>query len=406
MNASLRSEFSVFQQSIHGKPLVYLDNAATTQKPKAVLDAMRRYYEQDCANVHRGLHELSVRADVAYEAARQTVSDFFGAPALSSVIFTRGTTDAINLVAQSYGDAFIHEGDEILVTMLEHHSNLVPWQLLCRRKGAKLVHVPVSKTGEIRTSDFEAALSPRTRLVAFSHVSNALGTLNPVSEWIQRAKSLGAHTLVDGAQAVAHLPVSVQDLGCDFYVFSAHKLYGPTGIGALIGNPELLEKMEPVQGGGDMIKDVDPSTSTWNDLPWKFEAGTPHIAGVIGMAEGIRWLQKQGLEDAAAYEDTLVRAALKRLLDVPGLRLIGEPEHRVSVISFLIDDVHPADLGSLLDMEGVAIRTGHHCAQPLMKQLGISGTARVSFSIYNTLEDVEALYSALMKALRMLGKLG
>jgi cysteine desulfurase / selenocysteine lyase len=406
MNAALRSEFPVFQQQIHGKPLVYLDNAATTQKPRVVLDAISRYYEQDCANVHRGLHELSIRADAAYEAARETVSEMMGAPGPASVIFTRGTTDAINLVAQSYGETFLRRGDEILVTLLEHHANLVPWQLLCRRTGAKLVHVPVTKTGEIRLEDFENALSPRTRLAAFSHVSNALGTVNPVGKMIELAKAAGAHTLVDGAQAVAHLPVSFKDLGCDFYAFSAHKLYGPTGIGALIGNTELLEQMEPVQGGGDMINEVGLSSSTWNDLPWKFEAGTPHIAGVIGMAEAMRWLQSKGLAAALEHEDRLIEAALEAMAKVPGLRFIGEPNDRVSVISFLIDGVHPSDLGSLLDMDGVAIRTGHHCAQPLMKHLGIPGTARASFSIYNTLEDVDALYRALMKALKMLGKLG
>jgi cysteine desulfurase / selenocysteine lyase len=404
VNQALRAEFPIFDQSIHGKALVYLDNAATTQKPKAVLEAVRVYNEQDCSNVHRGIHALSVRADESYEAARQTVCDFIDAPSTASVIFTKGTTDSINTVAQSYGEAFVQAGDEILVTEMEHHSNWVPWQLLCKRKGATLKVVPVCDDGSISTQDFEKALTERTRLVAFAHVSNALGTLNPVSEWVQMAKARGIHTLIDGAQAVAHLPVSFKKLACDFYVFSAHKLFGPTGTGALIGNPDLLEQMEPVQGGGDMIKTVELDGTTWNDLPWKFEAGTPNISGVIGMAAAMKWLLEKGIEKAAQHERSLVQSALARLRLVPNLRLIGEPKERVSVISFVIDGVHPSDLGTLLDLNGVAIRTGHHCAQPLMKRFQIPGTSRLSFSIYNDQNDVDALFLALDKALGMLGK--
>jgi cysteine desulfurase/selenocysteine lyase len=396
--AAIRGDFPVLHQQVHGKPLVYLDNAATTQKPVQVIEALSRYYEHDNANVHRGVHQLSERATEAYEGAREIIRAFIGARSTHEVVFTRNTTEGINLVARSWGDANVRKGDEVLITVMEHHSNIVPWQQLCARTGATLKAVPIDDRGQLVTEEFDRLLSPRTKIVAMTHVSNALGTVNPVAELTARAKAAGATVLIDGSQAAHHMPVNVQTIGADFYVLTGHKMYGPTGIGVLHGREAVLEAMEPFLGGGDMIRTVAIERSTWNDLPYKFEAGTPHISGAIGLAAAIRYLQKVGVEAIAAHEAALVAKASAALQTVPGVKLVGTAAHKASVVSFVMDGVHPHDIGTIVDREGVAIRTGHHCAQPVMDWYGIPATARASFAMYNTLDEVDALASALHRA--------
>ena len=394
---AIRSEFPALLESVHGHPLVYLDNGATTQKPKVVVEAMRRYYENYCANVHRGSYFFSEVATQAYEKARQTVKDFINAAHLSEVIFTRGTTDSINLVAGSYGRAFVQEGDEILVSHMEHHSNLVPWQILCEEKGAFLEVAPINDQGEIDVEAFEKCLSSKTRIVALTHVSNALGTINPLKSLIQKAHAHGAIVVVDGAQGLPHLSVDVQDLDCDFYAFSAHKVYGPTGTGVLYGKQKWLEKMPPYQGGGDMIASVTFEKTTYAKPPAKFEAGTPNIAGVIGLGAALEFLNQLDLKAAHHHEDQLLAKMTQALSKIEGLRLIGTAKHKTGACSFVLKDIHPHDISSILDRQGVAIRAGHLCAQPIMKRFGVHALARASVAIYNTEEDVDALSKALNK---------
>jgi len=394
---SLRKDFPTLRQEVHGKPLVYLDSAATSQKPRAVLEAVDRYYEQDNANVHRGVHLLSVRATEAYEAAREKVQRFVHAAHAHEIVFVRGTTEAINLVAQTFGRTRVRAGDEIVVTVMEHHSNIVPWQMLCEQQGAALRVVPMDDDGTLRIDELERLIGPRTRLVALGHVSNALGTIHPVRRIVELAHGKGVPVLLDGAQAVPHLAVDVQALGCDFYAFSGHKLFGPTGIGVLYGRSELLEQMPPWQGGGDMISSVSFEKTTYNKLPYKFEAGTPDIAGAIGLGAAIDYVNSVGLHAIAAYEHALLDYATDALKRVPGLRLLGTAKEKASVLSFLLGDIHPHDIGTVLDREGIAIRTGHHCAQPLMRRLGVAATARASLAFYNRREDVDALVAGLHK---------
>jgi cysteine desulfurase / selenocysteine lyase len=393
----IRADFPILKQKVHGKPLVYLDNAASTQKPRAVIEALRHYYENDHANIHRAVHTLSERATELYEEARVRAQRFIGAGCLREVIFTRGATEAINLVAQTFGRINVHPGDEVVLTALEHHSNIVPWQMLCLEKGASLRVVPVTEAGELRMDEFERMLSPATRLVAVAHVSNALGTINPIREIILRAHEHGAAVLVDGAQAVPHLRVNVRELDCDFYVFSGHKVYGPTGIGILYGKAEHLELMPPYQTGGDMISHVSFERTTWNELPYKFEAGTPHIAGAIGLGAALEYVNEIGRDAVAQHEQRLLEHATERLSAIGGLRLIGTARPKASVLSFVIDDppMSALDVGTRLDLDGIAVRTGHHCCQPLMERLQIPGTTRASLAMYNTREEVDVLAEAL-----------
>ncbi len=393
----LRGQFPALAQEVNGHPLVYLDNAATTQKPQAVLDAINHYYRADNANVHRAAHALSGRATRAFEDARETVARFINAPRSHEVIWTRGTTEAINLVAQSWGMSELKAGDEIVLSTLEHHANIVPWQLVAQRTGAVIRVIPLDERGDLDLAAYQALLGPRTRLVSVAHVSNALGTVNPVKEMVAAAKAVGALTLLDGAQAVAHLEVDVQAIGCDFYAFSGHKLYGPTGIGVLWGRTELLERMPPWQAGGEMIDRVSFAGTTFNTLPFKFEAGTPHIAGAIGLAAAIDFVMKQDRDSLASHEAALTDYLVAGLQQVPGLRLVGEPGQRAGAVSFLLDDIHPQDAATLLDMQGIALRVGHHCAMPLMESLGIGGTMRASLACYNNRDDVDALLAALHK---------
>jgi cysteine desulfurase/selenocysteine lyase len=400
---SLRAQFPILSRTVHGKPLVYLDNANTTQKPRVVIDRDRQYYEEENANIHRGTHWLSEKATEAYEGGRAKVARFLGAASPKEIVFTRGTTEAINLVASSFSQAFLGAGDEILLTGLEHHSNIVPWQLACERTGAKLVVVPITDDGEVAVRDFETRLTPRTKLAAVSHVSNALGTINAVRDFIAIAHTRGVPVLVDGAQAAPHLPIDVKDLGCDFYALSAHKMYGPTGIGALYGREEWLEKLPPYQGGGDMISSVTFEKTTYNELPWKFEAGTANIAGGIGFGVAVDWLSGVGLPAVAAHEHELLAHATRTLAAIPGLTIVGRAREKAAVVSFTLENVHPHDIGTILDREGIAIRTGQHCAQPVMDRFGISATARASFGLYNTLEEVDALAAGLAKVSELFG---
>ncbi|RMH62047.1 MAG: cysteine desulfurase [Zetaproteobacteria bacterium] len=394
----IRAEFPVLRQQVHGRDLVYLDNAATTQKPRAVIDALRRYYEHDNANVHRGVHALSERATAAYEGARASLRALLNARSVREIVFVRGATEGINLVASSWGGTHVGAGDEVLITGMEHHSNIVPWQMLCERVGATLKVLPIDQRGALCLDQLDALLSERTKLVGVVHLSNALGTINPVSEIIRRAHAVGAKVLIDGAQAVAHMPIDVQALDCDFYVTSAHKMYGPTGIGVLYAKEALLEAMPPYQGGGDMIRMVTFERTEYNELPYKFEAGTPNIAGAIGFAAAVAWLSAQGVERLAAHEQQLLDYATERAAACDGLRLIGTASRRATVLSFVLDGVHPHDLGTILDREGIAIRAGHHCAMPVMQHFGVPATARASFAAYNTREEVDALFAALAKA--------
>jgi len=393
--AAMRHDFPSLRQRAHGKPLIYLDNAATTQKPQAVIDRLSRFYADENANVHRGIHWLSERATDAYESARDVVRRFLNARDPHEIVFVRGTTEAINLVASSYGQARVGRGDEVVVSAMEHHSNIVPWQLLCERQGARLRVIPVSDAGELDLGTFEKLLNPRTRLVSIVHVSNALGTVNPIEEIVHMAHRRHIPVMVDGAQAVSHRPVDVQALGCDFYAFSGHKVFGPTGIGVLHGKSELLGAMPPYQGGGDMIASVAFERTLYKGPPHRFEAGTPHIAGAVGLAAAIEYLTNVGWERIALHERELLNHATDKLTRVPGLRLIGAPKENGGILSFVLDEVHPHDVGTVLDREGVAIRTGHHCCQPLMERLGVPATARVSLAFYNTSEDIDALEAAL-----------
>src|SRR5262245_16740884 len=395
----VRADFPILSEKVHGKPLVYLDNAATTQKPRQVLARVRQYYENENANVHRAVHLLSERATEAYEAARLKVRDFLGAECLREIIFTKGTTDGINLVAQTFGRKQVRAGDEVVVTWMEHHSNIVPWQMLCEEKVAHLRVVPVDDKGQLRLDELERLLTPRTKLLALAHVSNALGTINPVKDIVALAHRQGIPVLVDGAQAVQHLVVNVRELDCDFYVFSGHKIYAPTGIGALYGKSRYLELMPPYQGGGDMIRTVSFEKTYYNELPYKFEAGTPNIAGAIGLGAALEYVQSVGREAIAAHERRVVDYAVERLADTPGVRLIGTPTHRAGAVSFVVDDppLSALDVGTQLDLEGVAVRTGHHCCMPLMERFGVSATARASFAMYNTVAEIDVLADALKK---------
>lgn len=403
--AAVRADFPALAQEVHGRPLVYLDSAATTQRPRAVLDAVSEYYLRDNANVHRGIHELSRRATDAYEASRARVAKFLNAADPAEVIWTRGTTEAINLVAMTWGWANLREGDEIVLTLLEHHSNIVPWQLVAERTGANLRWVGIDDEGRIDLAELDTLLSERTKLVAVGHISNALGTINPVREIVERAKRVGALVLVDGAQGAAHTVVDVQALGCDFYAFSGHKLGAPMGIGVLWARRELLEEMPPYQGGGEMIDVVGPDSSTWAALPHKFEAGTPNVGGAIGMAAALDYLESIGYAAIAAHEAELIRYGLERLGEVEGLRHFGplDPAERTAVFSFDLDGVHPHDVATILDAEGIAIRAGHHCAQPLMRRLGVSATTRASCFVYTTTEELDRLAEALAGARKLFG---
>jgi cysteine desulfurase/selenocysteine lyase len=397
----VRQDFPALKQRVYGKPLVYLDNAATSQKPQAVIDAISRFYSEDYANIHRGVHALSERATQAYEGARETVRQFLNAPAEEEIVFVRGTTEAINLVAQSYARPRLQAGDEILISGMEHHSNIVPWQIVCAERGARLRVVPITDAGELRLDVYEELLGPRTKLVAIAHVSNALGTINPIREIIDLAHRRHTAVLIDGAQAVPHLAVDVQSLDCDFYAFSGHKLYGPSGIGVLFGKAALLEAMPPYQGGGDMISSVTFEKTTYNRLPYKFEAGTPHIAGAVGLGAAIEYVSDIGLETIAAYEHELLAEATARLTAIPEVRLIGTAQQKAGVLSFVLAGVHPHDIGTVLDREGIAIRAGHHCAQPVMQRFGVPATARVSFALYNTQAEIDTLVAGIHKVLEV-----
>ncbi|QQR87808.1 MAG: cysteine desulfurase [Flavobacteriales bacterium] len=407
----IRAQFPILKELVHGKPLVYFDNAATSQKPRRVIKAESTYYATINANVHRGVHTLSTKATEAQEAARETIRRHIKAKHAHEVIFTSGTTAGINLAATSLGQLLLKKGDEVVISGMEHHSNIVPWQLACERHGATLKVIPITDSGEWELEpqrrkdekgNADGLFNKRTRLLAISHVSNTLGTINPVKKLIARAKKQGIITVVDGAQAIAHLNVDVQDLGCDLYAFSGHKAYGPTGTGVLYGREELLTEMPPWQGGGEMIDTVTFEKTTYAKLPFKFEAGTPHIAGIIGLGEAIRWMEDYDKTAMAAHEHMLLEHATTELLTIDGLRIIGTPKEKVGVISFVIDGVHHYDLGTLLDQQGIAVRTGHHCTQPLMDRFGVSGTTRASFACFNTVEEVEVMVAATKKAVKML----
>jgi cysteine desulfurase / selenocysteine lyase len=393
----VRADFPILATEVHGKPLVYLDNAATSQKPRAVIDAIMRYYEGTNANVHRGVHYLSEAATEDYEGARRIAQQFINAPHTHEIIFVRGTTEGINLVAQTFGRTRIGAGDEILITGMEHHSNIVPWQILCDEKGAKLRVAPINDHGELLIDEFAKLLGPRTKLAAVTHVSNALGTINPLKRMVELAHSHNVPVLVDGAQAVPHMKVDVQALDCDFYAFSGHKVYAPTGIGVLYGKTALLESMPPYQGGGDMISSVTFERTTYNKLPYKFEAGTPDIAGVIGLGAALNYVSALGIENIGAHEHDLLEYATEKLSAIPGVRLIGTAKEKAAVVSFVIEGVHPHDIGTILDQEGIAIRTGHHCSQPIMDRFGIPATARASFAAYNTRGEIDALVRGIGK---------
>ena len=397
----VRTDFPILQQTIRGKPLVYLDNAATSQKPRVVIDSMARFYAAENANIHRGVHHLSERATEAYDRVREQVARFINASSTREIIFTRGTTEGINLVAQSYGRTHLKPGDDIIITAMEHHSNIVPWQLLCEQTGAVLRAAPISDTGELDVEGYEQLLGDRTRLVAVVHVSNALGTINPIKRLVALAHERGIPVLVDGAQAAPHLRVDMQDLDCDFFVFSGHKVYGPTGVGVLYGREALLEQMPPYQGGGDMIATVTLQRSTWAPLPAKFEAGTPAIAGVIGLGSALEYVDKLGLDKIAAWEDELLGYATESVSQIEGVRLIGTARKKAGVLGFVMEGVHPHDIGTILDDEGIAIRAGHHCAQPVMERLGVPATARASFAFYNTFAEVDALANGLLTVKKM-----
>ncbi len=399
-----RNDFPILKQLCRSKPLVYLDSAATAQKPLAVIESMNQYYLHDNANVHRGIYELSERATVAYENSRSLVKQFINAPELHEIIFTKGTTEAINLVAHSFGMLSIQSGDEIIVSEMEHHSNIVPWQILCEQKGALLKVIRVTDQGELDLEHYYSILNSRTKLVAVTHASNLLGTINPIKSMVETAHAMGVPVLVDGAQAASHLSVDVQDLDCDFYVFSAHKLYGPTGVGVLYAKSKWLERMPPYQTGGDMILEVSFKKTTFNVLPHKFEAGTPNMAGVIGLGAAINYINSFGFPSIESHEAELLQYATQALQKIPGLKIIGEAAQKLAVISFVMDSAHPHDIGTILDMEGIAIRAGHHCAMPLIERFKVSATARASFGVYNNRSDVDALVLGLIKVNELFGR--
>lgn len=397
----IRADFPILARTVYGKPLVYLDNGATTQKPRCVVDAITDEYYSVNANVHRGVHFLSQQATELHEASRETVRRFINARSTNEIVFTRGTTESINLLASSFGEAFLGEGDEVIVSTMEHHSNIVPWQLLQMRKGIKLRVIPMNDCGELLLNEYERLFTERTRIVCMTHVSNVLGTVNPVKDMIATAHAHGVPVLVDGAQSIPHMPVDVQALDADFYVFSGHKVYGPTGVGVLYGKEEWLDKLPPYQGGGEMIQHVSFERTTFNELPFKFEAGTPDYIGTTGLARALDYVTTLGMDRIAAYEHDLTEYATRRLKEIPGMRIFGEAAEKGSVISFLVGDIHHFDMGTLLDRLGIAVRTGHHCAQPLMQRLGIEGTVRASFALYNTKEEIDALVAGVERVSRM-----
>jgi cysteine desulfurase / selenocysteine lyase len=399
----VRRDFPILHQKVHGKPLVYLDNAATTQKPLAVIEALENYYSRDNSNIHRGVHALSERATEQYEKTRVAAQRFLNATDSKEIIFVRGTTEAINLVAQTYGRKHVGAGDEVQITAMEHHSNIVPWQMLCDEKGAKLRVAPINDRGELELEEFEKLLGPKTKIVAVSHLSNALGTINPVRELVRMAHKHNIPVLVDGAQAVPRMAVDVRDLDCDFYAISGHKMYAPTGIGVLYGKAELLEAMPPYQGGGDMIASVTFDKTVYNRLPYKFEAGTPNIADTIALGAAIEYLEQLGLEAIERHEHDLLSYATRAVEAIPGVKIIGTAREKSGVLSFTMDGMHPHDIGTILDREGIAVRTGHHCAQPVMQRFGIPATARASFGLYNTRQEVDALVAGIHKVAEVLG---
>ncbi|HNB09200.1 MAG TPA: cysteine desulfurase [bacterium] len=399
--AAMRRDFPILSEHVHGKPLVYLDNGATGQKPKQVIDAIARYYSRENSNIHRGVHYLSAQATIAYENARKKIQKLIHAPSDNEIIFLRGTTEAINLVAQSYGRTYIQRDDEVLISAMEHHANIVPWQMLCEQTGAKLRVIPMNERGELRMDAYQTMLTEKTKIVAIVHVSNSLGTINPVKEMIALAHAKNIPVIVDGAQAVQHMPVDVKDLDCDFYAFSGHKMFGPTGVGILYGKKKWLDAMPPYQGGGDMIRSVTFEKTTYNDVPHKFEAGTPHIAGGIALGDTVDYLQGIGLERIAAYEKVLLDYATEKLSAVSGLHIIGTAHNKAGVISFILDGVHPHDVGTMLDQEGIAIRTGHHCTQPVMQFFKVPATSRVSLAFYNTHDEIDTLVKAIHKTMEM-----
>lgn len=397
----IREDFPILKSSVRGKPLVYFDNAATTQKPSVVIERIKKYYEQENSNVHRGVHYLSELATREYEEARETVRNFINAESTEEIIFTRGTTEAINLVANSFGKTFINEGDEIVVSEMEHHSNIVPWQILCEERGAKLRVIPFDDNGELILDEFEKVLNEKTKLISIVHISNSLGTINPIKQIIEMAHSLAIPILIDGAQSIMHSKIDVQELGCDFFVFSGHKIYGPTGIGVLYGKKDYLEQMVPYQGGGDMIKSVRFEKTIYNDLPYKFEAGTPNIAGAIGLKAAIDYLQKIGIEQIASYENELLSYATEKLSTIPQLHIVGNAKEKGPIISFVLENIHPHDIGTILDFEGIAVRTGHHCTQPVMEHFKIPATTRASFSFYNKKEEIDILFNGIQKVIKV-----
>ncbi len=399
----IRHEFPMLQQLLHGKPFIYLDSAATTQKPRAVIEAMRRFYEEQYGTVHRSVYDFASQATTRYSAVRQKVKEFLGAAFVEEIIFTKGTTESINLVASSFGRAFLQPGDEVLITAMEHHSNIVPWQLVCEEKKAKLKVIPFNDNGELMMDSLENLLNEKVKIVAITHISNALGTVNPIKEIIRKSHEKNIPVLVDGAQAVPHMKVDVQDLDCDFYCFSGHKVYAPMGVGVLYGKEKWLEELPPYQGGGEMIKNVTFEKTTYNELPFKFEAGTPNVGDGLGLETALKYLSVLGLENIFKYEDKLLAYANKKLSEIEGLRFIGNAKEKKGVISFLIGNIHPSDIGVLLDKMGIAVRTGHHCAQPVMDFFGIHGTLRTSFALYNTKEEVDILIEGIKKAVQMLG---
>jgi cysteine desulfurase/selenocysteine lyase len=400
--AAIREQFPILQREVKGRPLVYLDNAATSQKPKAVIDALVHYYTHYNANIHRGIHTLAEEATAAYEATRDAVKQFLNASSREEVIFTRGTSESINLVAYTWGMQNLNAGDEIIISEMEHHSNIVPWQIVCEKKGAVLKVIPVSDGGELLMDEFRKLLSPKTKLVSVVHASNALGTVNPVKEIIDAAHKAGAVVMIDGAQSTVHLDIDVQALDCDFFAFSSHKIYGPTGVGVLYGKKSLLESMPVFQGGGEMIKDVTFAKTIYNDLPYKYEAGTPNIGDTIALKAALDFVKSIGKDKIRLHEDELLAYATVQLQEIPGLRIVGKAREKVSVVSFVVDKIHPQDIGILLDNRGIAVRTGHHCAQTLMECYGIPGTVRASFAMYNTKEEIDELVTGLQKTIKML----
>ncbi len=397
----IREDFPILKTLVHGKPLIYFDNAATTQKPNVVIERIKKYFESENSNVHRGVHYLSEIATQEYESARETVRNFINASSIEEIIFTRGTTEAINLVANSFGRTFIKEGDEIIISEMEHHSNIVPWQILCEEKKAILKVIPFDDNGELIIDKLEELITEKTRLISVVHISNSLGTINPIKEIIEIAHSYAIPVLIDGAQSIMHNKIDVRELGCDFFVFSGHKLYGPTGIGVLYGKKELLEEMLPYQGGGDMIKSVKFAKTIYNDLPYKFEAGTPNIAGAIGLKSAIEYLLGIGLEQIAMYENELLSYANEKLSTFKNLKIIGNAKNKAPIISFIIENIHPHDIGTILDFEGIAVRTGHHCTQPVMEHFKIPATTRASFSFYNTKEEIDKLIHGIQKVIKV-----